>query len=490
MKVSSGRFAITGRLDGVRRAGNSLVLIKEAPMRKLRIATAGLMAAGLMAVGATAAGCAVGGSQPRFRRVGPLITLRVGIYGNPGYQQSGLYAEYERLHPDVKIIQVRVAGQDAYWRGLQARLTPGRGNAKSGGASAATGSDDVQAIPVADIGAVTGPLSGDFVPLNTLGGGAGGGSALADGWLPWVAQQATSRAGTTYALGAEIGPLATCYRTSLLAEAGLPTSPKVLARDWSTWRGYLQMGKLFKARITRGPAFTDSAASLYDAMAAQAREQYYSPAGHLVVATNPAIKAAWQAGVQASRDGLTAKLAPQSGAWERGLSRAAFATVLCPAWMLPEISTFAGALSSRGWNVTAAPGGTGSAGGFYLALPRAGRHQEAAFQLAEFLTGEQAGIDLFRTQGDFPANLAAVTAVESVTSPYFSGAPIGKIFGTAADRTPTATAGPATGAIGAEVTGKLDQVEAGQLGSAAAWRAALRDATTAAAKAPPAARQG
>jgi cellobiose transport system substrate-binding protein len=453
-------------------------------MRKLRIPLAvplavplTRLAGGLIAVGMMA-GCTVGNSQPAFQRVGPLVTLRVGVYGSPGYQQSGLYAEYERLHPNVKIIQVQTAQQGSYWRALQASLKSGPGGASSG-----PGVDDIQAIPVGDIGAVTGPMSGDFVPLNTLGGVAGGRSAFADDWLPWVAQQATSRAGTTYALGAEIGPLATCYRTSLLAEAGLPTSPKVLARDWSTWRGYLQMGKLFKARIAHGPAFTDSVTSLYNAMAAQAKEQYYDQAGHLVVTTNPAIKDAWQTGVQAARDGLTAKLTPQSSAWDRGLARAAFATVLCPSWMLPEISTQAGPLSSHGWNVTAAPGGAGSAGGFYLALPRAGRHQQAAFQLADFLAGEQAGIDLFRTQGDFPANFAAVTAVESVKSPYFSGAPVGKIFGAAAERTPTTVAGPASEAIGADLDGALTEVEAGHLGDADAWRTALRQATASATKA-------
>lgn len=429
---------------------------------KLRIRAAGLIVICMLA------GCTVGGHQPVFKRVGPLVTLRIGVYGNPGYRQAGLYTEYERLHPNIKIVEVDAAQQDSYWRALQSGL-------KSGHAV-----DDIQAVPVADISAVTGPLSADFVPLNTLGGVAPGSDAFADDWLPWVARDATSRAGTTYALGAEIGPLAICYRTSLLAEAGLPTSPKALARDWSTWPGYLRLGRLFKARISRGPAFTDSAASLYDAMAAQSQEQYYSAAGRLVMTSSPAIKAAWRTAVLAARDGLTARLSPQTRAWEQGLTRSSFATVMCPAWMLPEISAHSGPLGSAGWNVTAAPGGAGNAGGFYLALPRAGRHQQAAFQLADFLTGEQAGIDLFRTQGDFPANFAAVTAVDSVTSTYFSNARVGKIFGESADQTPPVILGSASGVISAEVDSELSQVEAGQVSAAQGWRTALRRAAAAA----------
>jgi cellobiose transport system substrate-binding protein len=396
-----------------------------------------------------------------------LITLRVGVYASPGYRPAGLYAEYERLHPNVRIVQVDTARQASYWQAL-------RGDLKSG-----HGLDDIQAIPFADVATVTGSLSRYFVPLNTLGGVSGGASAFADDWLPWVAQRAANRAGETYALGAEIGPVATCYRTSLLAEAGLPTSPAVLARDWSTWAGYLRLGRLFRSRIPRGPAFTDSATSLYATRAGQAAVQYYNQAGGLAVRGNPAIRAAWNTALQASRDGLSAGLVPQTAAWDQGLARDAFATVMCPAWMLHQISSLAGPHGSGGWNVTAAPGGAANSGGFYLALPKAGAHQQAAFQLASFLTGEQAGIDLFRSQGDFPANFAAVTAVNSVTSRYFSNARVGRIFGQAAGRTPSAPLGPASDAISAIVDGQLAQVEAGHRGEAAAWRAALRQATAA-----------
>jgi cellobiose transport system substrate-binding protein len=459
-------------LDSALPGGNSLLLIEEARMGVARLSTRKLpfLAAGLLAA-CLAAGCSVGPSQPVFKRVGPLITLHVGVYGNPGYEQSGLYAEYQQLHPNVRIVQDDTATQAGYWTAVQAGLKSGQGL------------DDVQAVPMADISAVTGPLAGDFVPLNTLGGVAAGSNAFADDWLPWVGQRAMSAAGTTYALGAEIGPVATCYRTDLLAEAGLPTKPAVLARDWSTWSGYLSLGKLFKSRIPRGPAYTDSVTSVYNAMAGQATEQYYSQAGSLVLGSNPAIKNAWGTAVQAAADGLSARLTPQSAAWDTGVTRGSFATVMCPAWMLPVISRLAGPLGSGQWNVTAAPGGAGNSGGFYLAIPKASRHQQAAFQLADFLTGEQAGIDLFRTQGDFPANFAAVTAVSTVTNGYFSGARIGQIFGDSADRTPATILGPASDAIGGAVDSNLSQVEAGRVASQSAWQAALRQASAAASQA-------
>ena len=177
-------------------------------------------------------------------------------------------------------------------------------------------------------------------------------------------------------------------------------------------------------------------------MAAQAKEQYYSQTGGLAVAANPAIRQAWDTAVQAAKDGLSAGLTPQSAAWDRGVTRGSFATVMCPAWLLHQIATLGGPLGSGGWNVTTAPGGAGNSGGFYLALPKAGGHQQAAFQLATFLAGEQAGVELFRTQGEFPANFAAATAVNGITNPYFSGAQVGRIFGRSADRTPGRRARP------------------------------------------------
>ncbi len=441
--------------------------MRETRQCRRRISFPAILATGLIAV-ATTAGCTTASSQPAFRRAGPSVTLRVGVYGNPGYRQAGLYTEYERLHPGVRIIQVTKAGPDGYWRAVRDGLATGR-------------VADIQEVPVADISEVTGPLARYFVPLNTLSSGSAGASALSNGWLPWVTAQATSRTGRTYALGAEIGPLAICYRTSLLAEAGLPSSPRALSRDWSTWAGYLRTGRLFRARIAHGPAFTDSASSLYNAMAAQVREQYYSPAGRLVLTSNSAIRQAWDTAARAARDGLTAQLAPGSKAWARGVAHVAFATTVCPAWMLHQISALAGPLGSDGWNVIPAPGGAGNAGGFYLALPGAGRHQQAAFQLASFLAGEQAGVELFRSQGDFPANFAAATALDAVTSPYFSGADVGKIFGAAATRTPTTILGPASAAIGTDLDGGLTQVAAGRVPAATAWRAAVRRAAAAAA---------
>ena len=94
------------------------------------------------------------------------MTLRVAVYGAPGYRQAGLFAAYERLHPGVRIVEDTTAQEPGYWQGLQRHLATGRGL------------DDLVAIPMTEMGNVLGRYSARLVPLTTLGGVAGGVNTL------------------------------------------------------------------------------------------------------------------------------------------------------------------------------------------------------------------------------------------------------------------------------------------------------------------------
>jgi cellobiose transport system substrate-binding protein len=396
---------------------------------------------------------------------GPAVTLHIAVYGSPGYRQAGLFASYERLHPGVHIVEETTGSPAGYWQALQRHLATGRGLA------------DLVAIPMAEMSDVLARYSASLVPLTTLGGMTDGVNTFQDQWLPWLWQPAY-RSGQTYAVGAETGPLGLCYRPRLLQEAGLPSSPAQLARDWSTWAGYLAFGRTFQHRIPDGPAFMDSATGVYNAMVSQAGQQYYG-AGARLALPNHAVKRAWDTAVTAARDGLSGRLTPLTPAWDTGVTRLSFATTVCPAWLLTSIERLSGAHGTGTWAVTSVPGGTGNWGGFYLAIPRASAHQQAAYQLALYLTGQQAGPAVAQA-GAFPASSPAINAVTTVTSSYFSGSPVGRIFGLAADRMPAAPTGPATATIGALLDGALSRAEAGRLPPARAWAAALRRATAAA----------
>ena len=396
---------------------------------------------------------------------GPPVTLRIAVYGSPGYRQAGLFAGYERLHPGVHIVEQSTGSAAAYWQALQRDLASGRGLA------------DLVAIPMAQMSDVVARYSASLVPLTTLGGVGGGVNTFTDQWLPWVWQPAY-HSGQAYAVGAETGPLGLCYRPALLREAGLPSSPAQLAHDWSTWPGYLAFGRTFAHRIPKGPAFMDSVTGVYNAMVSQAGTQYYGPGAQLALPRNHAVKQAWDTAVAAAKGGLSARLTPQTRAWDTGVTRLSFATTVCPAWLLSTIERLSGRGGTGAWAVTRVPGGTGDWGGFYLAIPRTSTHQQDAYQLAAYLTGQQAGPALAQA-GAFPASSPAINAVTTITSSYFSGSPVGHIFSLAADRMPAAPSGPATGTIGALLDGALSQAETGSLPPARAWATAMRRAVAA-----------
>lgn len=426
-----------------------------------------------MAVAAAATALAVTGcvsnQAPRTSaapfRNGPAVTLRLAVYGASGYQQTSLLTGYEQLHPGTRIVVDNTASQAGYAANLLGALA--RHSSR----------DDLVAIPFTMMAEVLARYAGQLVPLDTLGNAADAITTFQDTEAPWM-WQAASRSGHDYGIGAEAGPLALCYRPALLKEAGLPATPAQLTRAWRTWPGYLASGRLFSSRIRRGPAFMDSVTSLYNAMVSQAPTQYYTSRGQLAIASNPAVRQAWASAVGAAAEHLSARLDPLTKAWNTGVTRWTFATAICPAWMLSLIAHLSGPSGRGGWAVIPVPGGGGDSGGFYLAVPRASAHQQDAYQLALYLTGQQAG-PILAQAGVFPALTPAITAASNVISPYFSNAPVGLIYGQAAGRVPNAPAGPAAPTISADIDAALAAVQSG-LPAAKAWDMALRRASSAA----------
>ena len=204
--------------------------------------------------------------------------LRTGVYGTPGHQRSGLYREYQKLHPNIEIVPTASRSQASYRRALRAHLACGnRADCQRLASQPATGgpfehiwpaapaSMTSRPAPLDEISTVTVSGAAAFIPRNTLGAGA-----LQGGWLSWAGPEATTASGQTLGLGADASPMAICDRPSLLREAGRPASRTALARQWSTWPGYIQVGERFAAHAPAGTAFMDSVAGLGNAMVRQA----------------------------------------------------------------------------------------------------------------------------------------------------------------------------------------------------------------------------
>ena len=79
--------------------------------------------------------------------------------------------------------------------------------------------------------------------------------------------------------------------------------------------------------------------------------------------------------MQGVAKGESAGLAAFSTSWNTGFKESNFATVTCPAWMMGYIQGQA-PNTAGDWDIAAVPGGGGSWGGSFLAIPKQSKNAD------------------------------------------------------------------------------------------------------------------
>lgn len=428
---------------------------------------AAALAAALSLAGALLAGCSGGGGSAPAGAADGTITLKVGDFGTFGYngKGAGLFAEYMRLHPEIKIVEDDDANEQNYWNATQAHLAAG------------SGADDIQAFDVSRMGEVTTVLAGKFADLSHVAG------VSPSHWAPVKWAQGRAADGRVVGLGTDLGPEAVCYNTKLFRAAGLPTQPAQVSALWAgSWDTFVNtVGKRYQQHAPSGTYFLDSGEGLFNSVVGSSAEQYYDSAGKPVYAANPAVKAAWRLAGQAVAAGETPGIAQFSTQWAAGFADNTFATTICPAWQMANIVNDAGPKNAGIWNVATAPQAS-DWGGSYLTVPVQGAHVAEAEKLAQWLTAARQEAKVFAAPnvGNFPSDIEAYSdpAVAGATNAYLSGAPIGKIFSAAAKRIPAAPIGQYDGVIRNDMGNGVLLMEQKHLSPTGAWDATIRQITT------------
>lgn len=417
--------------------------------RRTSVAAAALATAGALFLTA----CGSGGGAPAAAPGGP-TTLTVGLFGTFGFKEIGLFDEYQKLHPNITISYESTQSEEKYWPALQTRLASGSGAA------------DVQGIEVARIADVVTNSAKLWTDLRSTPAGAG-----VSGYIPWKEPAATTKDGAVLGLGTDIGPMGICYRPEALAKAGLPSEPAALSAQLTSWNDFIALGEKYKAAVPSGSAWTDSAGGLYNAIISTEKKIYYDEVGKLTYATNPAVKNAFDIAAGAAAGGLTARVEQFADpGWDAGFSSGSFATIACPSWMIGYIKGKAGDGGTGKWNVVSLPGAKGGNwGGSYLGIPTQSKNKDEAAKLIAWLTAPEQQAKLFEKVGNFPSTTVAIEKVGSATDPYFSGAPIGKIFSASAQAAPIQILGPDDGVVKNAMAKSLLSVETNGVAPAAAW---------------------
>ncbi|MEU5046384.1 ABC transporter substrate-binding protein [Streptomyces griseorubiginosus] len=394
---------------------------RSARNRAVVLAAVASLGAGLLA------GCADdGGDDDGSSSGGGKTTITLGLFGTQGFKEAGLYKEYEKLNPNIKIQENVVERNENYYPALVNHLTTN------------SGLQDVQAIEVGNIAEVVSTNADKLVDMSKVAG------VDKSKWVDWKWQQATTKDGQTIGLGTDIGPMAICYRKDLFQQAGLPADREAVGKLWAgDWNKLVAAGQTYKKKAPAGTTFMDSPGGLLNAIVSSEQNKYYDASGEVIYKTNPAIKNAFDLTAQAAKDGLVGAQTQFQPAWDTTIAKSKFAAIACPPWMLGYLKGKSSPDSAGKWDVAAAPK-SGNWGGTFLAVPKSGKHVKEAEKLITWLTAPEQQAKLFSVQGSFPSSSAAydLPLVTDAKNTMTGDAPIGKIFAEAAKAIPTQVIGP------------------------------------------------
>ncbi|WNB86289.1 ABC transporter substrate-binding protein [Cellulomonas sp. ATA003] len=383
------------------------------------------------------------------------ITLTIATFNEWGYEE--LLTEYEELNPNITVEHKRAATSDEARANLTTRLAAG------------SGLSDIEGVEV--------DWLTEFMQYPDMF------HDLADPeldgrWFDWKVEAATSEDGQLFGYGTDAGPEGVCYRRDLFEAAGLPTDrDEVAALLEGDWDRYFEVGREFVANSDA--AWFDSAGATYQGMINQVENPYEEDDGTVIGIDHADVKDIYEQVLSASvDDGLSANLKQWEPDWKAGFQSNAFATQLCPGWMLGIIEGNSAGVT--GWDVADVfPGGGGNWGGSYLTVPTQTEHPEEAKALAAWLTAPEQQIKAFQAKGTFPSQVDALDSEDllGTTDPFFNDAPTGQIL---ANRAEAITASPFKGAnyfaIHSTVSDAIDRVDVAKTDDAASsWQKALDD---------------
>jgi cellobiose transport system substrate-binding protein len=381
------------------------------------------------------------------------VTLTVATFNEFGYED--LLTEYEELNPNITVEHKRAATSDEARDNLNTRLAAG------------SGLSDIEGVEVDWLPELM-QYPDMFVDLAD--------PELEDRWFDWKLEAATTKDGQVIGYGTDAGPEGVCYRRDMFEAAGLPTDrAEVATLLEGDWDHYFEVGKQFVAKSDA--AWFDSAGATYQGMINQVENPYEEDDGTVLGIDHDAVKDIYDSVLAASvDDDLSAHLKQWEPDWKVGFQNGAFATQLCPGWMLGIIEGNAAGIS--GWDIADVfPGGGGNWGGSYLTVPAQTEHPEEAKALAQWLTAPEQQIKAFQSKGTFPSQVEALDSEDllGTTNAFFNGAPTGEIL---ANRAEAITASPFKGpnyfAIHLTVSDALTRVDVDQTDDAASsWQKAL-----------------
>lgn len=418
-----------------------------------------------IALGALALSACSGGSSGSGSEQSPVpapdddepVTITVDSFGGifDNYEKAGLLDAYMEQNPNVTIEFTETQDEGDYWTALATKL------------SAESGLADIQPIEISRAALVTEQQQDQWVDLRQ----SAESEHIQD--YPDAKNGAiTTEDDAVLGFGTDSGPMAICFRSDKLEEAGLPSTAEGLSEQVTDWDSYESVGQQYVDAT--GEAWMDTANGYYRLLTSVEPVRNYSEDGEPTWETNDTVQPSFMRAANAAEQGLTGELPQFSQEWNTAMSTGAFATLACPAWMLGYIKQQAGEENAGNWSLMPLPQDMGGNwGGSYLSIPRSSDNAAAAIALAAFLTSAESQTTLFDQGISFPSHSESLEQATDVTDEYFSDAPIGEIFSESYQAAPDQPLGVDDGVIDAAIGEALTAVESNDVAPDEAWQMAV-----------------
>ncbi|MGW0144036.1 ABC transporter substrate-binding protein [Streptomyces sp. NPDC003333] len=414
----------------------------------MRLSRRGLLHAGLAGTAATALGGLASGCAVPTGSTGRNMVL---WYWSGGLSDTVVKNAKARYGGSVDLDAIQIGG---YYRSKLITTLAGRAHIPD--IAGLRGEDMASYLPNAD----------QFVDLRTLGA-----DRLKSRYLDWKWEQAVAPDGSVVGLPIDVGPVVHYYQPAVYEKAGLPHEPADVSRELDTWEKFFAAGERLRKRLPGTYILTD-VVSVFEMSIGQGTSRFVDEERRFI-GDGPHVRACWDRAVEAKRRGIVSDIVSGTPDSISATEKGKLPSQLNASWAAGDLKLAYPKTKGR-WRVADCPGGPSNVGGSFLAITKACREPERAFEIISWMLDAGNQAQGFVDAGLFPSTPASYALPKlREPDPFFGGQITMDVFGPAAEKIPVAFNSPYDIALGQPIRDEIKNV--GVLGKdpAKAWEDAM-----------------
>ena len=347
----------------------------------MRLSRRGLLRAGLAGTAATALGGLASGCAVPTGSTGRNMVL---WYWSGGLSDTVVKKAKARYDSSVDLDAIQIGG---YYRSKL--ITTMTGQAHIPDIAGLKGEDMASYLPNAD----------QFIDLRTLGA-----EKLKSQYLDWKWQQAVAPDGSLIGFPIDVGPVVQYYQPAVYEKAGLASEPDDVSSEMNTWDKFFAAGEQLKKRIPGTYILTD-VGSVFEMSIGQGTTRYVNQDKHFI-GDGEHVRVCWDRAVEAKRRGIVSDLVTGTPDSISATEKGKLPSQLNASWAAGDLKLQYPKTKGR-WRVANCPGGPSNVGGSFLAITKACREPEKAFEIITWLLNADNQAHGFVDAGLFPSTPAS-----------------------------------------------------------------------------------